>query len=425
MNQERLDLDEWVDGNKERIVELICELIEIRSENKPPHGNELSMQIKLDELVRQYGFTSEMYALGSVEGLIAHPHYWPGRNYENRPNVFAEKKGLGNGRSLLFSVHADVVPGVAGQFQPFHPEVRNNRIYGRGSNDMKGGIAAILTAFRYLQEQDIELKGDVSFESVVDEEMGGANGTLAGRVRQDNADAVIIPEPTNLRVCPSHLGGVTWRITVKGKGGMGFGGEEVLNPIYGMGHIVREIEQYHTDMQQQKKIASSNGEILRPNVVLSIIRGSEFEPGMADGIPETCLIEVWVECLPGEELKDVEKEFKERIEWFCSTHPSVQKFQVEWEQIIRFLPGSVAESELIPILSQLVHQESGVDEAQYVAPFACDAFMFNLHSPSPAIVLGPKGENAHSYDEFVDIDSVLSLTKIYIKAMLEWCNQEQ
>lgn len=419
--EDEMAIDQWVEGQREELIELLKTLIQIPSENRPPCGNELPVQHLLEKKARELHFETELYHLSTVPELSNHSAYYPGRDYTNRPNLFAQRRGSGGGRSLLFSVHADVVPGIGGAFEPFHPIEKDGRLYGRGSNDMKGGIAAILTAFRFFAQRGVPLKGDLFFESVVDEEMGGANGTLAGRIRKNDADAVIIPEPTNMKVCPSHLGGVTWRVKVRGKGGMGFGGEKLHNPIYVMSQIVGEIERFHDECQNRVAFRTKSGYILTPSVVLSYIKGGDFEPGMADGIPQTCEIEVWVECLPGETLQDVERDFKTRIQTLC-TDQLTHGYEVSWEQITRFLPGSIAQTELVPLLCSLVHQEYGVPEEVHMAPFACDAFMFNLYSPSPAVILGPIGENAHAADEFVDVDSLMKLTKVYIVAIEEWCN---
>lgn len=419
------DLESWIQAHRDRLVSLVTEMVSIPSENKPPNGKELPMQLYLQQVLNNLDFSTELYSLAEVDGLRTHPSFWGDRNYESRPNLYAHKRGSGEGKSLLFAVHADVVPGIPGKTaeDPFQPVIIGNRLYGRGSNDMKGGTAAVLLAFEYLKDKGITLQGDLSFESVVDEEMGGANGTLAGRVRGNRADAAIVPEPTNMRACAAHLGGAAWRIYVRGKGGMGFGGEELRNPVYGMAHLVRAIEDYQKDMQKQKSITTPTGETQSPAVVLSMIQAGSFEPGMADGIPDTCFIEIWVECLPGESLLELEEEFLGTVR-AVSAQPELAGLEVEWEMITRFLPGSRADTPLTSILLQQSEEEWGMPIGDYMAPFACDAFMFNLHSDTPAVILGPVGENAHAPDEFVDIESLLKLTKIYITAIVEWCGAE-
>jgi acetylornithine deacetylase len=419
------DLESWVRNQRDHLVKMLLEMVAIPSENKPPNGKELPMQIYLEKALTELDFDTELYALSGVDGLRTHQAYWGDRNYTDRPNLYASKKGKGEGRSLLFAVHADVVTGIPGKTaeDPFQPVIIGGRLYGRGSNDMKGGIASALLAFQYLQEKGIHLLGDLSFESVVDEEMGGANGTLAGRLRGNRADAAIVPEPSNLRVCASHMGGAAWRIGVRGKGGMGFGGEELRNPVYGMAHLIRAIESYQYDMQTRKCFITPTGESQTPAVVLSMIGAGSFEPGMADGIPETCMIEIWVECLPGESFTALETEFIGAIR-SVSSQPGLAGLEVDWELITRFLPGSRAETPLTNILLQQAEEEWGMPVGAYTAPFACDAFMFNCYSDTPAVILGPVGENAHAPDEFVDIESLIKLTKIYINAIVEWCGLE-
>ena len=110
---------------------------------------------------------------------------------------------------MLFTGHVDVVPVVGeSRFGWWDGTVEDDKLYGRGSNDMKGGIAAYLMAARCVRELDLELKGDLILETVVDEEFGGANGTLACRLRGYNADLAINPEPNNMLISRSHRGGL-------------------------------------------------------------------------------------------------------------------------------------------------------------------------------------------------------------------------
>src|ERR1051325_1881836 len=134
--------------------------------------------------------------------------FWPGRHYSHRPNVGAVRKGTGGGRSLVLSGHIDPVPAGSGPWTrlPFGGAVEGNRLYGRGSNDMKAGVASNLFVAEALSMLGVQLAGDLPFESVVDEEFGGVNGTLAGRLMGFNADAAVISEPTALRISPAQRG---------------------------------------------------------------------------------------------------------------------------------------------------------------------------------------------------------------------------
>jgi acetylornithine deacetylase len=125
-----------------------------------------------------------MYDIRHVRGLTSHPAFRHQRDYANRPNVGAILKGSGGGKSLLLSGHIDTVPRSSSEWtrDPFSAVIEDNRLYGLGSNDMKGGIAAMLVAVEAIREAGVRLRGDLMIESIVDEEFGGVNGTLASRL---------------------------------------------------------------------------------------------------------------------------------------------------------------------------------------------------------------------------------------------------
>ena len=109
-----------------------------------------------------------------------HPAWWPGRDYANRPNVTSQIDGKGEGRSLLLSGHIDTVPlGTTDwSYDPFGAVVEDGKLYGLGSFDMKGGVAALLSAVRVIKELDIPLAGDLIAETVVDEHRDTALGSF-------------------------------------------------------------------------------------------------------------------------------------------------------------------------------------------------------------------------------------------------------
>lgn len=114
--------------------------------------------------------------------------------------------------------HIDVVPEGSvkdWKYEPYQAVEENGKIYGRGSTDMKGGNIALLFALEALHACDVKLKGDVLFQSVVDEECGGA-GTLSAIMRGYRADGALIPEPTNMKLFIKQQGSMWFRITVKG-----------------------------------------------------------------------------------------------------------------------------------------------------------------------------------------------------------------
>ena len=139
-------------------------------------------------------------------------------NYDGRPNVVGRFRGTGGGRSLILNSHVDTVtvePLDKWTRDPFGAEIENGIMYGRGTSDMKGGAMAALMAITYLRKAGVTLRGDVIFESVVNEEHAG-NGTLDLVGRGVLADAAICLEPTSNTIAYSHPGGLYWRVSVPG-----------------------------------------------------------------------------------------------------------------------------------------------------------------------------------------------------------------
>jgi acetylornithine deacetylase len=219
-----------VEGLRDYIFNSLHELVRIPSINHPPAGDEYECQMAVARRWREMGLEPEIYTLDTVAGLKSHPRYFAGREYNHRPNVLARRKGSGGGKSLLLSGHIDTVPlGVQPwKHDPFGAAVEGGRMYGLGTYDMKCGVAVMLGVMRTLYDLGVHLKGDLLAETVVDEEFGGVNGTLAGRLRGDNADAVIITEPTDRAIYNGVRGGNVVHFSLTGPEGIVFENDEQI-----------------------------------------------------------------------------------------------------------------------------------------------------------------------------------------------------
>ncbi|MEM4246134.1 MAG: M20/M25/M40 family metallo-hydrolase, partial [Candidatus Bathyarchaeia archaeon] len=230
-----------IDEAKDEVVDLAQRLIRIPTENKPPIGFEKPGQDFIEKRYSSLGMELDVFTPDEVKGIESHPAYMKGREYAERPNVVARLRGSGGGRSLILSGHMDVSPKEPmpwGEHEPFSGDVAGGKIYGRGGFDMKGGLAAAYMAVKAIVDSSIRLRGDILLESVVDEEYGGANGTLACRLRGYNADAAILTECSCLAVCPATRGDKNWKITIKGTPGMPYTGGLPTNPVYAMAKII-------------------------------------------------------------------------------------------------------------------------------------------------------------------------------------------
>ena len=420
----------WISDHKQLALELLRRLVSIPSVNHPPHGDELHVQQFICEWLKGQGADAEQYALEDVQGLQEHEAYRPGRSYVDRPNVVGWFKGSGQGRSILFSGHADTVyeGKVSWRFPPFSGEVSDGRMYGRGTYDMKGGMAAAMIAIRCLRELGIELHGDVGIESVVDEEHGGANGTLAGRVRGTKADVAIIPEPTNMRICPAHLGGGIWKATLSGKGGIGFAGEELVSPLEASAEFVQLLKRFELFLNETMETPNwwaHTGKKL--DIILLSLFSGDVTRSIQEKVPETAYCSFWVEGYPGMTGDGIMAMLRRFYQDRSGDYPMLQRCGLAFEEVIPYLSASeMGESpHRQPFLSVVRHAGRGAlrgePEPNQGTPFACDAFMFNLHSSTPALVLGPSGGHAHAVDEFIELSSYYSLIQWYAEIIIDWC----
>src|SRR5215467_3884031 len=203
-----------IDDSREKAIAFLQQMIAIPSVT----GDEARIQRFLADHMTKIGLEVDMWET-DWEALKKHPAYIPvDRGYEGRPNIVATWKGTGGGRSLLLNGHTDVIPVGGGGWtdDPWSATVKNGRIYGRGSCDMKSGVAGHVLAVQYLKELGLTPKGDVMINIVIDEEVSG-HGTLDTVIRGYKADAGISGETSDLAVQPACIGRIWFEIEIHGK----------------------------------------------------------------------------------------------------------------------------------------------------------------------------------------------------------------
>jgi acetylornithine deacetylase len=430
MDRSRLskEIRVWVEDHREEAIGLIAQLVQIPSVNHPPNGDEAEYQRYLAEWMNEEGAEVDSYELDEIPGLKEHPAYMSGRNYVNRPNVVGSFFG-GPGRSIMFSGHADTVyqGHEPWNFPPFSGKVHDGKLYGRGAYDMKGGMAAALIAVRCLKALAIPVGGKVYIESVVDEEHGGANGTLAGRLRGPHPDIAIIPEPSNLKLYPAHLGGGIWKATFEGRSGIGFNGEDLASALEATVEFANLLRAFGTYRNQQlpKHPMWATGKV--PEVTLLSIYSGDVSRELQEKLPATGEINFWIEAYPGVTGEEIIADLWSYYEDQRLHYPTLQKCQPIIKPLIRYLSGSEMAlndntNDLLKLATETGHRVLGrpVGPPQG-SPFACDGFMFNLYSDTPALILGPGGANAHAADEYLDLEGYEQLIRWYAELIIEWC----
>jgi acetylornithine deacetylase len=434
---ERLDglegLDGWIDRSREEIVQTISSLIRIRTENLPPGGNEKPGQEHLRQWAARFvpAADLDMFELDEVPGIREHPVFFPTidgqeRIYRDRPNLVARRRGKGGGRSLAFSGHMDTMPTYGKEWtvfpDPYSGEVRGGKLYGRGAIDMKAGTAAGFFALKCLHDLGVELRGDVYAESVVDEENGGVNGTLAARLRNPHIDFAILAEPSGLDVGVESIGGTDWKVSVteSGPGGIGTGAT-LANPIYTLSRIALALESYDRSLAAVAP-PSAYDRAMRIRLLTYQLASGGLTYGESGAVPTGGHLYFWQETYADKGEEEARRELLRFIEGELAAAGGPSGAAPKIETVVRFLEGHRTERSH-PGLASIAKAYSrlGLPHAERGIPFATDAFAFRKASRTDVAIVGPVGENPHGIDECVEIESVLSLIKIMVLTAVDFC----
>lgn len=342
----------------------------------PVHG-ERAMAGVLDPLLRDWGARTQLVELA------------PGRC-----NLVATWPGQDAGRSLLLDAHMDTV-GVEGMtVAPFTPEIREGRLYGRGACDTKGPMAAMLLAIRRILDEDGRLPVTVHFAATGDEEDGAMGAAqLAGSDLP--FDAVIVAEPTDLKIVYAHKGACRFRVDLTGKAAhsslpwLGVNAVEAAAELVGV--IRREF------LRQVRH--QDHPELGRASVCVSTIEGGT----RVNIVPERCRFEVDCRCLPGERKERLESAMETMLGAVRESFPMLQaRFDVyQWYPA---LDGKSSDP-FVSLMSGACRSALGCCE-QETAPYATDGGFFSQRG-APGIVFGPGSiRQAHTADEFIDLNQV-------------------
>ena len=417
-------VDEIVESLREALIGIAQALIRIPSINHPPTGEERACQLAVAAYLRRVGLRPEVYALDDVPGLAAHAAFWPGRDYRGRPNVVARRPGQGGGRSLLLSGHIDTVPlgTQPWHHDPFGAEIAAGRLYGLGAYDMKGGVAAILGVMRALAALAVPLQGDLIVETVVDEEFGGVNGTLAGLLRGDHGDAVVIPEPSNLAIHNGVRGGHVAQIRLVGQEGIFFGRAEPGEAIRQLTHLLQGVDRFRARRRAHCPDLAPGAPDPVPVWVTKVAAGG-WGTNVPITVPAEAQVELSWQLLPGEAQPQVEAELGAWLDEVVAAAPELFPRRLEVHFPIRFMPASAirVDHPFVQTVAQCARVVTGETPAVTPLPSPSDLFVVQREFGLPSVHYGVRGANAHAADEYLVVDDLVTVTKVLTLLALTWC----
>ena len=323
-----------------------------------------------------------------------------------RPNVVA-RLGPADTPALMLNGHLDVV-GVDGMtHEPFAAEVRGNRIYGRGSADMKGGLAAICAAA--LEGVGSGAKRQILVTAVVDEEYEslGMRALLASGV---TADAAIITEPTRLAICPAHRGFAWFDVSLRGRAAHGSRYDIGVDAITHAGLLLAELEQ----LERTRDSGPHHPLLGRGSLHASKIHGGV---GMST-YPEACDLAIERRTLPGE---STEKAMAEIVDACTRVKARHANFDAKVTLTTAQLPSEVPpDAPIVRRLRRALERENVPVRIEGFSAWT-DAALLN-EAGIPAICFGPGDISmAHAAEEFVPVEEIGLATRVLARVVREWC----
>ncbi|MCH8285572.1 ArgE/DapE family deacylase [candidate division KSB1 bacterium] len=324
-----------------------------------------------------------------------------------RVNVTGVVKGSGTGKSLMLNAHMDTV-GVDGMSDPFSGKISNGKVYGRGSQDMKGSIAAMLAAVKYITENNVKLNGDLIATFVADEEYGSIGSQQIAK--QIKADAAIVTEPTDLQVCLAHKGFYLFEIQTKGRAAHGSRFEEGVDANLHMGRILKELD----SLSKNIKINKDHPLVGPPSLHVPLIKGGTQEFIYADN----CIIKVERRSIPGEKHEDIVREIAGVVENASASDPDFNAyFKTE---IYRNAYEIAPEAPIAETVAKAASKVTGKPPRFTGHTAWMDSALF-AEAGIETVIIGPTGAGLHSSEEWVDIQSVVDLAEILVVAAVDYC----
>jgi acetylornithine deacetylase len=418
----RQKLLEKIDQSRDKAVAFLRDMVVIPSVT----GDEAQIQQFLSNYMTRMGLNVDMWET-DWEALKKHPGYRPvDRGYEGRPNIVATWKGTGGGRSLLLNGHTDVIPVGGGEGwsdNPWSATIKNGRMYGRGTADMKSGVASHIMAVECLMAAGLRPKGDVYVNVVIDEEVSG-HGTLDTVIRGYKADAGISGETSGLAVQPACIGRIWFEIEIHGKPA---GIQKRYEGISGI-ELGYKIVKAVADLEA-KRVATVTHP-LYPNALdtLPCIIGSFSAGNYPSAFPANCLLKGSIGTVPGEDHEGVKRSLVDQIARAAAEDPWMKLHPPK----VRFV-GYDAEASEIPRDHAIVatvcknyREITGRDPEISGRQGAADTRFLNRYADTPTVIFGP-GSTAvmHANDEYVSLDDYMTSIKVMALSICDWCGVER
>ena len=322
-----------------------------------------------------------------------------------RPNVIGVLDGMERGESVMFCGHTDTV-GVAGMDAPFDPVIRDGRLYGRGAQDMKAGVAAMIDAARLARERGFR-KGRIVIAAVADEEYASVGADAL--VREWKAGAAIVTEPTDLKIGIGHKGFAWATVEMKGRAAHGSRPTDGRDAIIRMGRVLSRLERLDRDLQSRTP---------HPLLGTGSLHASIIDGGRElSSYPESCRLQLERRTIPGESADVFARELDAILGALRQEDPEIE---ASGDLTFSRPPYEVSPAHDLPRALAAAAASAGTTTAMVGMSFWTDAAILGS-AGIPSVLFGPGGAGLHSREEYVTLSDVVScrnaLTEFVLRSL--------
>ena len=323
-----------------------------------------------------------------------------------RPSIVAVARGSGGGRSLMLNGHLDTVTLAGYDGDPLAPRTVDGAMHGRGTFDMKAGIAAMMIAAAQVAAEDH--RGDIILALVADEEYASA-GT-AEVLRHVGADAAIVCEPTHEEIVFAHGGFVWFEVTIHGTAAHGSRPDLGVDAIAKAGRFLTGIE----ELGRRLRAGPGHADVGPGSIHTSVISGGEE----LSSYPARCTIAVERRTVPGESAATAQAELRAVLD-------AIVRDDADFDHTLRTVlerePFEVPrESAIVQAVAAATEEVTGAEPVLRGEPFWTDAALM-LQAGIPGLLFGVDGGGAHAATEWVDLASLRRVTRVLALAVADFC----
>lgn len=383
--------------DEQESVEFLQSLIQINSVNPP--GNEGEVAEAIQSFLQSSNLEFDVDDLG-----------------DNRGNLFVTYGSADeNGRHLVYSGHFDTVPigQVEWEHDPFSGKIIDHKVFGRGTTDMKSGVAAMVLALKYLKQAGVELNGELQFIGTAGEEVDGYGAKQVVKKGQvDRATAMVVAEPSENQIFTAHKGCLWLEITTYGKTAHGSMPEQGVNAITTLTAFLSELNQYEFDYEEHPRLGY-------PTLNVGTIEGGV----KTNVVPDKCSVTLDIRTIPGQNndkiLEDIENKIKKITEGSKATY--------EVKTINNMAPVATNESD---DFIQLAIETGDKHVGQHLVPggvnYYTDASVYWPYLQIPTLIYGPGNQRlAHQPNETVEIEKFLHSIRYYMALAMDYLGEKE